>query len=482
IKAEIELLLTNKGPSISEFATDIQLDQGVMISGYWLNIGSEKVAGKIFEKKAAMWVYHMIRDFTRRDPGILIYKNQTAAQLSVYPFEANQSRTTGIELLYPAGLNPSIIVGSKQVALYNDQLSPSQQIMLANNDESTVAFVPAPVLQQLPAVQRKPYIHFIVDKSLKARKSFDTFAKTMSDIAEKYSPTDQCKITFANYDSSDVNVFVAINEIENAVKSPASKSITFEGAFCYSNIIKQKLLEFKDKNASCDNLDVPVFVVIKAPDSNSVALGQMAPFGQITPDIQKYYIALKDGMFDAIGFDGKQTIVERIESADSSILFKYGSSYAICVKDSNFAIAKFPSTEKNVLEVYEPARNTFFEINDVKPLADDSTYEKGLALWNKYNESIYYPYKAETQLPEIVKMSKESGIMVPATSYMVVENSSQQEILKRKEKQSLNANQAYEFDEYMESPAPSILFIAPIALFLLHKIKRRHNLTSNLIK
>jgi di/tricarboxylate transporter len=63
--------------------------------------------------------------------------------------------------------------------------------------------------------------------------------------------------------------------------------------------------------------------------------------------------------------------------------------------------------------------------------------------------------------------------MTPLTSYTVLENSAQLELLKRKEKQGLNANQALEFDEFMESPAPSALLLAPLAVILLIKLRRK---------
>jgi hypothetical protein len=477
VKTDIQLTLKNNGSENSEFVTDIELDEGVMISGYWLTMGDKKIAGKIFEKKAAMWVYHMIRDFTSRDPGIVVYKENNVAKLSIFPFARNETRTTGIELLYPAGVTPNILIGGRQLDLKQQVTLPPQQILMAKNDDSHVnIIVPAQILHQLPAVQRRPYIHFIVDKSLKAKNSFDSFSKMMADIAENYSSADECKITFANYESSDINDFVAINDIEKTLQSPTVKSISFAGAFCYSNVIKQKLLEFNAQKLSEDNLNVPVFVIIKAPDSNVISIGEMSSFGRITPDVNQYYIALKDGMFEAIRFDNKQTLVSGIEPPAKSVLFKYGDSFALCDRNSSFGLAEFQSDEKDILKVYNADTKTFSEPGNIKMLADDLAYEKGIAVWNKYYETIYYPYKAANESPEIVQMSRQCGIMVPSTSFIVVESAAQIETLKRKEKQSLNANHAFEFDEFMESPAPSILFIAPVAIFLLLKLQRRKKL------
>jgi len=95
IKSRLRLEMRNAGKSDrAEFFRELRIPQGVLISGFTLKVGNDMVLGQIFEKRAAMWVYHMIRDFTRRDPGILTYKSPTQVDLNVYPF----TRLSGYKL------------------------------------------------------------------------------------------------------------------------------------------------------------------------------------------------------------------------------------------------------------------------------------------------------------------------------------------------------------------------------------------------
>ena len=66
-------------------------------------------------------------------------------------------------------------------------------------------------------------------------------------------------------------------------------------------------------------------------------------------------------------------------------------------------------------------------------------------------------------LKSIVATSRETGILLPATSYIVVENSAQWKMLQMKEKQKLGSLEALEF---METPEPGFwILLAGLLLF-----------------
>lgn len=98
---------------------------------------------------------------------------------------------------------------------------------------------------------------------------------------------------------------------------------------------------------------------------------------------------------------------------------------------------------------------------------EDSMYTQGLALWDAYRKTVWAPDTRDARLKDLVADSRRTGILIPLTSYMVVETSAQEKILTQKEKQALGAHHALEFDETQNSPEPSILWLTPIALLLL---------------
>ena len=107
-------------------------------------------------------------------------------------------------------------------------------------------------------------------------------------------------------------------------------------------------------------------------------------------------------------------------------------------------------------------------MSDPVSLYAKSAYGEGLSIWDDYRKSVFYPSTLNSVLPEIVARSRTTGVLVPLTSYIVVENSAQWKMLKRKENQALGADYALEFDEFMESPAPSILYLIPVLFILLY--------------
>ncbi|MHC4243970.1 MAG: MSEP-CTERM sorting domain-containing protein [Planctomycetota bacterium] len=465
IAADIQLTLTNKGAGQSEFVSNIQLGQGVMVSGYWLDVEEKKVNGHIFEKKAAMWIYHMIRDVTRRDPGLLIYKSENLLKLSVFPFDKDQQRLTGIELIYPAGMKSSVRIAGRIVEIGADTDQKQEKILLIKTAQNNTSVILSDkILDDLPFLQRKPYLHFIVDSSANADKTFDSFGKRIAQIAADFGQTDRFRITLTNYESSDLkDRMISINEIDRIMKNTAAKPPRFRGAFCYERAIKQKLLDF---HSTAMTVNVPIYVVIMASGSKTVSIGDMSSFERFVPDVGKYYIASDNGKLLAVKFSNKESIESEIKIPDPVVLLACGDSVAVCTKKSGWAFADFPEG-RDVLKVYGPDDMSFRNFENVTALNSDLLYAKGLAAWQKYRNTVYSPYTINDQLPEIVKMSADCGIMTPATSYIVLENTAQLEMLKRKEKHSLSSNQALEFDEFMESPAPPVIFLAPFVFALL---------------
>ena len=476
IRAEIQLTLTNKGAEQSEFVSNIELGPGVMVSGYWLKVGDEKVKGHIFERKSAMWVYHMIRDVTRRDPGLLIYESENLLKLSVYPFSRGQQRLTGIELIYPAGLKPFVKIDGRMLEIGSDtDRIPEKILLVKTSQNSTSAILPDKILETLPSVRRKPYLHFIVDSSANAEKSFNSFGKRMAKIAADYGHAIHCRITLVNYESFDITEgMTSTVEIDRIMTDTAEKPQNFKGAFCYERAIKQKLLEYRS-TAQTDiknRPDVPVFVVIMAPKSKTVSFGDMSSFERFVPDMSKYYIVRENEELLAVKFSGKESVESEIEVPAPAVLLGSGDSTPVCVRKSGWAFVDFPGGD-STLKVYEPNGKGFSNIEKFTVLNSDLAYAQGLAAWEKYRNTVYSPYTINDQLPDIVKMSRDCGIMTPLTSYIVLENTAQLEMLKRKERQALSSNQALDFDEFMESPAPSVIFLAPFAFALLLFRNRR---------
>ncbi|MFZ4780103.1 MAG: hypothetical protein ACOYM3_32510, partial [Terrimicrobiaceae bacterium] len=78
-------------------------------------------------------------------------------------------------------------------------------------------------------------------------------------------------------------------------------------------------------------------------------------------------------------------------------------------------------------------------------------------------------------LPELVTGSRSAQVPIPETAFIVVETQSQEEIMGRKERQSLAANHALEFDDAKtaRAPAPRSVWLLVPALLILWQIRKR---------
>jgi hypothetical protein len=75
--------------------------------------------------------------------------------------------------------------------------------------------------------------------------------------------------------------------------------------------------------------------------------------------------------------------------------------------------------------------------------------------------------------PDLIKDTRTAGLLIPEAAFIVLETQSQEVILARKEKQSLNANHALEFDNTKteKAPAPLAVWLILPALWLLWRFR-----------
>jgi hypothetical protein len=86
----------------------------------------------------------------------------------------------------------------------------------------------------------------------------------------------------------------------------------------------------------------------------------------------------------------------------------------------------------------------------------DAVWTEAITLWVNNHRYAASPGSAPIVLKSLVQASRETGVLIPATSYIVVENEAQWRMLEKKEAQKLEQNEALDF---LETPAPSTIFI-----------------------
>ncbi len=477
IKTNIKIQMKNLARFQEEFRTDIYIPEGVFVSGYWLHIGKERVPGRIFEKKTAMWIYQMIRS-VRQDPGLLYYKNPGLLYLHVFPFSGNENRITEIEFMYPGNISPEITIGTKKLRLSRPGTDRSNIIASQNKDQLSL-LLPAKVKTQLPKTTRVPYLHFLVDWSANSIHSNPGILNKIQDTLKKFPEVKYCSITLANYEISNITKgVIPVSDLSMLNKNTIMTALKPRGGFCRDRAIKTILLNYNKQfrntvPGDTSFLKCPVIFVFKDPDSELLTEDNLVQFKKLAPDTGYYYTGSGSEIMVS-DFSGKihpnikqiipgQVIILKL--ADSIFYTNAGQNEFIYQKTGN----KFLS-----LEVYDPASCGFRLTGPIKYFNNTELYAKGMRADRLAGAKIYNPSLSPDLFRPVVMMSKDTGILNQLTSYIVVENSTQWKMLELKEKEKLSSKESLEI---VDSPEPSVfilagLFFLSLALFRAKKLRK----------
>ena len=479
VEADVKFTLENRGSGNSEFVAPVIVPEGVLVTGFWLDVNGTNKPAQLREKKTAVWVYEMIRDMTRRDPGLLIYETDTRLRLRVYPFDSAQSRKCGISFRFPAALHPVVQIKDMPVALNSSSQSGSSAVALvlpAGGEALTMS--PAPE-GGLPRFVREPVAHIILDHSAAASgKEAETIGAAKAAIAALPDTVKRVTVTWANYDQVSVlsgpeSRDAAIATLEKQISLPSPR-----GGFCPELVIARELFDEQGNTAQASPPpagSVPLFVVIPAPGSSSIRTRILQPLARSIPDMPAYFEYCSNE-WSKISFEsGNKETVSPSDTVISPVMAvrKAGHIELLSTAGGGLVCAA-PNTGKGSWEYWDAVANAFRPIEGVAQCTDQM-YVNGIALLARHRSLEWDPGAIDAALPGLVADARAAGVMIPETAFVVVETSAQEVMLARKEQQALSADHALEFDDVkptQTTPAPSTLWIMPLALYFLFRHRR----------
>jgi hypothetical protein len=464
VRSLLTLKMANEQSSRSEFKAPLELPDGVLVSGLWLYMDKERVAGQLFEKKTAMWVYHMITS-ERRDPALLICTGPGAAELCVFPFEPGQERTVEIELLRPAGRATEVRIGGRTVQL-PALGSPAGLTLAPARDGTGSLLIPAGAL---PAITRKPYLHFIVDQS--AAAAADPLSLVQA-AAARFEGITNCVVTLANYEFDEPAGLEPrpLGEVTALLASPQANALPRRGGFCRDRAIQRALLlraRRLDDPAAADaeRLAAPIFVVLQSahPPAEGEA-GSLAWFKDMAPDFPRFYVFSGTDV-SLCPFEGTPQAAPSFSPAFVPVsLLRWGAQCAALAPSTELIHMDRVGADPNPpLRVYQPDAGRFAAWPQAEALPEGS-YGKGLAAWGRFMRLQHDPSQSPSLWPEVVRTSRDCGVMVPSTAWIVVENSAQWKMLAMKEKQKLNNSESLDFQTVPEPGTTSLALLGALIL------------------
>lgn len=459
-----------------EFVQPIDLPPGVLITGFRLKVGNDFVPGKIFEKKTALWVYEQIRD-TRRDPGLLVYQSPTRVELKVFPVMQKETRQVEIDFLFPDTFAPVLKLGGRSVALAGDSARPVPAAVVS--PRSVVLAEGA--IQQLPRTVRKPYLHFIIDRSLHSVVHPSVYPSMVKSAMEQYPGVSRARLTAANFEMQALSPgMIDLRDPGQLTAALNRMALPLQGSLDLQRVLQNAILEYKEQcldqaGSSCWQ-EYPVFVVLTG------AAQRIMPFpdgidtlARYMPESTSYWVVSAHAAKERKLLWSASVFTDNPEV----VVFKQGPRVSVV---SAQAGGFYDRAENAPLEVFETSIGNFRLLDNVRPAGENLIYEEGLDLLRRNENALTSLKDMDREKRALVSRSKELEVLIPASAYIVVERDAQWRGLEDREKQKLRASEAFDFDDPaetmespqgMDSPSPSTWLLAGVVVAWYYWRRRR---------
>lgn len=445
------LTLENEAAAPAEFVQKLPLPSGVFVNGFRLSANGQSMRGRIFEKKTALWVYTMIRDSERRDPGLLFYNTRDELELRVFPIDAHSPVTVEIDFLHPGVASDEtfpLLPGDPVARLSAIGRAFRPQITHDALNGTAVSGLNA---REFPAVPRETYLHLIVDRSADNAYVGDLSA-TFRTLQKKFPHARLGRVTLANYDVIDLAPkLLPLDELARILTPESLRNLPASGGLaldlCLAHAIRQhRDLDLDRAGASDGPPPVPVFVILsRKASSRTLDLSLTETWRDLLPALEIYELD---------GDGGLQVHRQQTHEGDVPV-FRLGS--AVRPLTARQAM-RFPLTdEKTRLTYWSPSQSAWQPVPQAAPPAEATPWSRAVALQLQEQDHGRSPGAYRLDRKELVNASRASGILLPVTSYIAVENSAQWRMLELSERQKLEQNAALDF---RETPAPPAVWLA----------------------
>lgn len=458
--------MRNNQRTDGEFTATLTLPENAAVSGFWLHIGDERVPGRITERRAAQWVYRMIRDVTRRDPGILRYTAPGQLELRVFPLAGHETRTVEIEFLAPVSIDRSLRLGGQEIALSDGSSQSGAGICLAAAGEgASIAIAGEAFSRGLPSILRAPYLHFIIDWSAAAEFTAGRMDAAIAAARRAVPDATLGTATLANFDMLDVaREPMALDGLAQRIVSEGGR-LPRRGGFAAGRTLHRLLADAAAALRDAGPEDAalrrrPVFMVVGADHAIDLDDEKLAWLAPLVPDSAVYH---------ALGSSPRASWQTRTlggsdrgpEPPAAVHVFRIGNH----ARHGNLAVAAGTGAVAHLhgavadpaprVSVFDPRSGRFAAVDAVQPLAADSSYGQAMRLWRRQQHAAADPSAAgQGSLGGIVHESRATGILTPATAYIAVESHAQWQALEEAERRRLKARNGLALGE--APPAPSV--------------------------
>ena len=420
----LTLRITTKQDLDQEFYAPVILPSATWVTGMRLKIDGVWEDSAIVERRAAEWVYRQITEVERRDPAILTLDTPERGLLRVFPVSRNLPRDLEITFLQPVGLHGEIKIGDTVFQIntddavwpdwwpeeYGGKCDHSTWIIV---DSSENGFTPDKVREAIIAFQLKLF-EKIVDRREKSGSpiTWDT-NEFIQKISERFALLDgETIIISANAETKTTPGLYLYEESELG-----TADMFLPNRFGLDAVRAIRQLEYgvRMKEDDCFREDMPYMNTLP---HHVVFVGNR--WEEILPTI-----STKD----------------------------YGVLQKCTIVNSDGKVIDFEFQENNLAE------NRFSHEHFFSIAPAHLHWTQGAELW-KFQQECYDNGTLNTNFRKILSDSSRTGILVPQTAYIVVENEAQRKMLKVKQLEAAGAHTAFDFDyDTTTTDAPGLLLL-----------------------
>jgi hypothetical protein len=478
--------MRNGESSQGEFKTTLTLPKNAAVSGFWLHIGHERVPGRMTEKKSALWVYQMIRDVTRRDPGILRYVSPDQLELRVFPFAGLETRTVEIEFLAPANISADVTIGDQTIALQSPSSQPDAGLWATDSETGASFGITKQKAEQLPSIRRVPYLHFIVDRSANSTATPGNLVRAIEAAAEKIPDARRGQVTLANFEAATLTTEpIEFSELVSLIRKDWDE-IPTRGGFRPGRVAHYATADYIARFQTAQPGDwafqsYPVMMVVSGSGSEVALEGEsLGWMNDLIPDTNQYFCS--QGLMRSIAWQprayGSRAYDSNRAHRDYRIpvaLVRMGRSNA-AISSGEGGVGHLFAAKADDPTVFEEKTRSFVPIEGAVVAERDLPYAQALNLWRDQLSLTVDPAGQGEVLRNLVLQSRESGILTNGTAYIAVESHAQWKMLEEAEKKKLRANQAMELGEMPANasvPEPSTALLLMMAMTVLGLRRRR---------
>ncbi len=440
----VHLSIRNTAQSQEEYVTEIELPDGAWISDHYLVIEGDTAKGILAEEKAALWVYNNIVTY-RRDPSILRYTGHNRVQLRVFPFEAEQVRQTGFELLHREALPMQF--GERVVQLGDASREPAPEPI--ESGEPGVVFMPAALKQRLDAIRRAPHVHLIVDATEAQRGMREEVIERVRQLAATHG-LDAGNATLHITDGYGSSMPYGDDALD------AFAHHAGHGGFYTDRPIRRVIADALTEPGP----SAPFIVVVPSwPPHDERARGiwleGLADLAALMPEGDRFFLLYDTGMLDERRFNDPERSVNEepvvLEHPHVRVWPSAGKPLAYLAAAPHGSV----SVDYTHLGSHSPPR--------------ERDWKHALALEGRQRALALRALHSGVSWRDVVRGSFQAQVLTPQTAWMCLEDEAQRNALVKKQEEVLKSNQSLDTmdQEISNMSEPAIWWLLPAVLLVL---------------